>query len=87
LIDTYVECATDLDTINENMVNPLFDVILSDYNMNADIARDPEVLNAIATLVNKLGVSFSLNTIIIPSCILIFTIIIAYDDSSHFNGI
>lgn len=64
LIDTYVECATDLDTINENMVNPLFDVILSDYNMNVDIARDPEVLNAIATLVNKLGVSYFLNDII-----------------------
>lgn len=56
LIDTYIECATDLDTINENMINPFFDVVLSDYNNNVDIARDPEVLNAIATMINKLGV-------------------------------
>ncbi|KAI9273988.1 nuclear export factor CRM1 [Helicostylum pulchrum] len=55
LIDTYIECADDLDTINDNMINPFCEVVLSDYNSNVDIARDPEVLDVIATMVNKLG--------------------------------
>jgi exportin-1 len=57
LIDTYIECATDLLTINDNMVNPFLDTVLTDYNSSVDIAKDPEVLDAIATMVNKLGVS------------------------------
>lgn len=40
------------------MINPFCEVVLSDYNSNVDIARDPEVLDVIATMVNKLGVSF-----------------------------
>ncbi|KAI7893630.1 nuclear export factor CRM1 [Mucor mucedo] len=55
LIDTYVECAIDLDTINRNMIDPFFEVVLTDYRNNVDIARDHEVLNAIATMVIKLG--------------------------------
>lgn len=41
------------------MINPFCEVALSDYNSSVDIARDPEVLDVIATMVNKLGVSFS----------------------------
>lgn len=61
LIDTYIECATDLTTINENMIDPFFEVVLADYSNNADIAKDHEVLNAIATMVNKLGVNVFLS--------------------------
>jgi exportin-1 len=57
LLDTYVERATDLVTVNNNMVDSFFDVVLCDYNSNVDIARDPEVLDAIVTIVNRLGVS------------------------------
>ncbi|KAI8365384.1 nuclear export factor CRM1 [Radiomyces spectabilis] len=55
LIDCYVECAEDLDAVNNNMVGPFFEAVLSDYNSSIDIARDAEVLNVLATVVNKLG--------------------------------
>lgn len=57
LIDTYVECTTDIDTVNNNMVEPFLEAVLTDYNSNVDTARDAEVLNVIATIINKLQVS------------------------------
>ena len=54
LIDTYVECTTDIDTVNNNMVEPFLEAVLTDYNSNVDTARDAEVLNVIATIINKL---------------------------------
>jgi exportin-1 len=57
LINTYIECATDLFTINENMITPFLEVVLSDYRSSVDIAKDAEVLDAVATMVRKLGVS------------------------------
>ncbi|CAO3654323.1 unnamed protein product [Mucor hiemalis] len=54
LIDTYVECAVDLETIDYVMVEPFLETVLPDFSANVDIARDPEVLIAITTLVNKL---------------------------------
>lgn len=56
LIDTYVECAVDLETIDYVMVEPFLETVLPDFSANVDIARDPEVLIAITTLVNKLRV-------------------------------
>lgn len=56
LIDTYVECAEDLATVNDNMVGPFLEAVLSDYRNSLDIARDAEVLNVLATMVNKLRV-------------------------------
>jgi exportin-1 len=57
LIDTYIECATDLVSVNENMITPFFEVVLSDYRTSVDIVKDAEVLDVIATMVKKLGVS------------------------------
>ncbi|KAG2216466.1 hypothetical protein INT45_011936 [Circinella minor] len=54
LIDAYLECAEDLAQIEQNMVGPFFEAVLSDYKDNVDIARDHEVLNVMATMVNKL---------------------------------
>lgn len=59
LIDTYVECTTDIDTVNNNMVEPFLEAVLTDYNSNVDTARDAEVLNVIATIINKLHVSWA----------------------------
>ncbi|KAI8639457.1 nuclear export factor CRM1 [Parasitella parasitica] len=53
LINTYVECATDLTVVN-SMVDPFLGSVLADYKTNVDTARDAEVLNVIATIVNKL---------------------------------
>jgi exportin-1 len=58
LIDTYVECTTDIDTVNNNMVEPFLEAVLTDYNSNVDTARDAEVLNVIATIINKLQVIY-----------------------------
>ena len=44
LIDTYVEKADDLEMINDNMVPPLLEAVLLDYNSNVPDAREAEVL-------------------------------------------
>lgn len=57
LVDTYVECTTDantINTVNTNMVDPFLEAVLTDYNSNVDTARDAEVLNVIGTIINKL---------------------------------
>ncbi|KAI9485410.1 MAG: nuclear export factor CRM1 [Benjaminiella poitrasii] len=54
LIDTYIECANDVNAVNNNMVGPFLEAVLTDYNANVDAARDAEVLNVIATIANKL---------------------------------
>ncbi|KAI9023764.1 nuclear export factor CRM1 [Phycomyces nitens] len=54
LVDTYVEAADDNYAVNDNMVGPFFDAVLSDYCLCADVSRDAEVLEALATMVNKL---------------------------------
>ncbi|KAI8098786.1 nuclear export factor CRM1 [Halteromyces radiatus] len=55
LVDTYVACAKDLTAVNDNMVGPFFEAVLSDYRQGVDIAKDAEVLSVIATMVDKLG--------------------------------
>ncbi|CAO3597587.1 unnamed protein product [Absidia cylindrospora] len=54
LVDTYVACAKDLTAVNDNMVGPFFDAVLSDYRQGVDIAKDSEVLSVLATIVSKL---------------------------------
>jgi exportin-1 len=58
LVDTYVRKAEDLDGVNKNLIPGLFDAILGDYSRNVPQARDAEVLNVVATIVSKLGVSW-----------------------------
>ncbi|KAI9893207.1 MAG: Karyopherin transporter [Vezdaea aestivalis] len=54
LITTYVEHADDLDMVNQNIVPPLMDAILIDYNQNVPDARDAEVLNVMSAIITKL---------------------------------
>ena len=55
LVETYIKKAEDLETVNANFIPPLLEAILLDYNRNVPQARDAEVLNVMATIVNKLG--------------------------------
>lgn len=60
LIDTYVQKADDLEMVNNNIVPPLLEAVLVDYNRNVPDARDPEVLNVMSTIISKLRVSYHL---------------------------
>ncbi|KAJ5995845.1 Exportin-1 [Penicillium waksmanii] len=54
LIDTYVEKSDDLEMVNANMVPPLLEAVLLDYNRNVPDAREAEVLNVMTTIIHKL---------------------------------
>ncbi|KUL86542.1 hypothetical protein ZTR_04169 [Talaromyces verruculosus] len=54
LIDTYVQKADDLEMVNQNMVPPLLEAVLLDYNRNVPDAREAEVLNVMTTIIHKL---------------------------------
>ena len=58
LIETYVEKAEDLQAVRLQMVPPLLDSVLVDYNRNVPGARDAEVLKAMSTIITKLSVKF-----------------------------
>jgi exportin-1 len=57
LIEVYVEKAEDLQAVRAQMVPPLLDSVLVDYNRNVPGARDAEVLKAMSAIVTKLSVS------------------------------
>ncbi|KAI5296221.1 Karyopherin transporter [Ascosphaera atra] len=54
LVNIYVEKADDLEKVNVNMVPPLLEAVLVDYNSNVPDAREPEVLNVMTTIIHKL---------------------------------
>ncbi|KAI1914616.1 Karyopherin transporter [Ophidiomyces ophidiicola] len=54
LVDIYVEKADDLEMVNSNMVPPLLEAVLLDYNRNVPDAREAEVLNVMTTIIHKL---------------------------------
>lgn len=56
-METYIKKAEDLDAVNTNFMPPLLDAILGDYSRNVPASRDAEVLNVMATITFKLGVS------------------------------
>lgn len=56
-METYIKRAEDLEAVNVNFMPPLLEAILGDYNRNVPAARDAEVLNVMATITAKLGVS------------------------------
>lgn len=58
LMETYVKKAEDLDTVTSNLIPPLLDAVLSDYNQNVPMARDAEVLNVMAAIMIRLQVSY-----------------------------
>lgn len=55
LIETYVSCADDLESINTNLLPPLLEAVLGDYNRNVAAARDAEVLNMMGVVITRLG--------------------------------
>lgn len=57
LIDTYVQKTDDLEMVSINMVPPLLEAVLVDYNRNVLDAREAEVLNVMTTIIHKLHVS------------------------------
>lgn len=62
LIQIYVERADDLEAVNANMVPPLLDAVLVDYNRNVPDARDAEVLDVMTTIISKLDVRWTIHT-------------------------
>ena len=58
LVDIYVQKADDLQMVNDNMVPPLLDAILLDYQRNVADARDAEVLSVTTTIIHKLHVRY-----------------------------
>ena len=59
LIQIFVEKADDTDMINTNIVPPLLDAVLVDYNRNVPDARDAEVLDVMTTIITKLNVRWT----------------------------
>lgn len=57
LMETFVRKSEDLENINSSFMPPLLDAILGDYNRNVPAARDAEVINVMATITGRLGVS------------------------------
>lgn len=71
LIDIYVLKADDVEAVNNNLVPPLLEAVLSDYNRNVPDARDAEVLNVMTTIITKLHVRRTRSTSkfpVRPSC-------------------
>ena len=62
LIDIYVLKADDLEAVNSNIVPPLLEAVLGDYNRNVPDARDAEVLNVMTTIITKLHVRWTIHT-------------------------
>ena len=62
LIQIYVEKADDTEMVNANIVPPLLDAVLVDYNRNVPDARDSEVLDVMTTIITKLNVRWSRHT-------------------------
>lgn len=64
LVEIYVRKAEDIEQINRDLIPPLLEAVLGDYLQNIPPARDAEVLNVMATIVQRLG---SLLTEQVPS--------------------
>lgn len=55
LIEAYVACADDLESVSNNLIPPLLEAVLADYNRNVPDARDAEVLNMMSAIISRLG--------------------------------
>lgn len=55
LLETYLNKSNNGEEIVNELVQPLLNAILEDYNTNVPDARDSEVLNCLSTLVHKVG--------------------------------
>lgn len=57
LCQTYIQNAEDVDTVAKDLIPPLFDTILGDYNRTVEAARESQVLHTTAVIIEKLKVS------------------------------
>lgn len=64
LMETYIKRAEEAESVNANFIPQLFENMLGDYAVNVPAARDAEVLNVMATIILRLGVSDSLSTLV-----------------------
>ncbi|KAL9940160.1 hypothetical protein V8E36_000865 [Tilletia maclaganii] len=55
LIETFVKRTDDLQYVNTTYIPGLLEAILGDYNRNVPPARDAEVLNVMAAIINRMG--------------------------------
>ncbi|KAH8918944.1 hypothetical protein BT69DRAFT_1353506 [Atractiella rhizophila] len=55
LFEKYLKKVDNLQDINDSLVPPLLESILTDYSSNIPDAREPEVLLLTATIVNRMG--------------------------------
>uniref|UniRef100_A0A1I7X0G7 CRM1_C domain-containing protein n=1 Tax=Heterorhabditis bacteriophora TaxID=37862 RepID=A0A1I7X0G7_HETBA len=55
-VSTWVAKSTDSTMVLENIVPPLFDAVLFDYQKNVPGAREPKVLSLLSIIVTQLGV-------------------------------
>lgn len=55
LISTWVASAKNKQMVLENIVSPLFDAVLFDYQKNVPAAREPKVLSLLSIIITKLG--------------------------------
>ncbi|PAV62887.1 hypothetical protein WR25_23782 isoform B [Diploscapter pachys] len=54
-ISTWVSKSNDTKVVHENIVPPLFDAVLFDYQRNVPTAREPKVLSLLGIIVTHLG--------------------------------
>jgi len=55
LSETYITKAEDLPLVMQNIIPPLLEHVLGDYERNVEPARDAEVLSVMASIVGKMG--------------------------------
>jgi exportin-1 len=56
-METYIKKAEEVESVNASFIPQLLDAILGDYHRNVPQARDAEVLNVMATITMRMGVS------------------------------
>lgn len=56
LVENYISKSEDKYVVMGDCIPPLLEAVLLDYQSNHEQARDAEVLNVMASIVNKMGV-------------------------------
>lgn len=85
LVETYVQKADDLKSVNEALIPRLLEAILVDYANNVPSAREAEVLSVVAVIVSKLGVSYECRCVFaitptqMPLLCIIFILYVGFD--------
>jgi exportin-1 len=72
LVNTYVEKADDLEMVHNNLVPQLLEAVLVDYKRNVPDAREPQVLEVMTTIINKLHVRCRFHLLYIAKALITF---------------